>query len=819
MARYVTLATMEAYDTVNAQTVTLYVGTSGGFVTGPADSPANTVFLDRLKQSARVRRAMFMGGTTRGRSGPAIGEAIVRNADGELDAWRNYAFDGRAYTEYYGPETGTFPTSFTATVWTMDQQPDFSVSDIRFKLRDRHVETQVPLQTTKYAGDNVLPDGLEGTEDLKGKPKPWLFGDVFNIPLPCVNTSKLIYEISANAASAVSDVRDRGISLVASDNSWTSRTSGVVTVLHDVEWGDDGYWVIVGASGVVRYSTTADGSGSWSAASSPGFGAETVRCVIYEPVSGNWIAGSTNQGLRYASDPTGTWSAASTNPFGAAETIVSLAVDGLGNAVAGGSANNVAYSTDGGVNWTASTESLGGSIYVAFGNGRFGAIDSTGQAAYSTDGGANFTNGGTVTSTLNPAALAWGPNGFVTCGPSGVEDSPDMIRWTKRYFDSTTTYQINVRAVTYGGPMRKYFIVGGTTGNGAAIWSGASAAQLFQRDASGWSTDQINGVGQNTAGVIVVGAGGKLFSAKNPAAYGSLADLEDDTLAPIPGTYKYYLSSSGSYVRLGSAPAGLVTADVLHGANAAARTAGQGFAAVMSKIGLGSDYSTSDVTTLDASRTDVIGFWSGLQEWMANDVLDEMANSVEAWWGPDTSGSFRIQTGPATSGTPVLSIAEEDMTEPPRLLPTNDEGNGLPAYRVVVRYRKNYAPQENDLAYGVTDANRALYSTEWREEVVTTSSVQTAYTLAREIVVETLLATSASASSSATRRAAVYDSRHDILEFPVEYNADTDGIELGNVITVTHSRFGFSAGVSLAIIGLEPDRERKRLTIQGWRAA
>lgn len=508
---------MSYYDTVNAAAGTLYFSTGPGFTTSAASTPPHRTFEPRLKQPARIRRDMFAPGTTRGRSVMAVGEMILTNTDGDLDGLLNYAFDGRAITVYWGPDSAVFPSGYTTMLVATMEQAEFTADEVRIRLRDRARELDVPLQATKYAGDNALPAGLEGVEDLKGKPKPWCFGDVFNVPAVCVNTSKLIYQVHDGAIADVTDVRDRGESL---------------------------------------------------------------------------------------------------------------------------------------------------------------------------------TDGGT---------------------------------------------------------------------------------------------------------------------------YASEADLLDNALAPAAGAYKLYLA--GGYFRLGSSPDGLVTADVLQGANAAARTAGQGFAAVMTKIGKSTAYSTSDVTTIDAARTDVLGFWSGLDEWKADEVIDLMAASVGAWHSPDQNGTFRFQVGPSTSGASVLTITQYDMLDMPQRVSVRGDGNGLPSYRVKIRYRKNYAVQSNDLAGAVTDANRALYSQEWREEVTTTSSVQTSYLLAGELSVDTLLTTSANASTESARRGAIEDSRQDRFEVPVQLNSETIPVDMGNVVTLSHPRWGLSAGAAFAVITVEPDAERNRVLLGCWRAA
>jgi hypothetical protein len=61
---------------------------------------------------------------------------------------------------------------------------------------------------------NVAPDGVEGAEDLKGKPKPILIGIASNIQGVLVNRQKLIYELHCGEAEVMC-VRDGAIPLTA----------------------------------------------------------------------------------------------------------------------------------------------------------------------------------------------------------------------------------------------------------------------------------------------------------------------------------------------------------------------------------------------------------------------------------------------------------------------------------------------------------------------------------------------------------------------------------------------------------------------------
>ena len=202
------LAVVNYYDTVLAATGILYLS-STGFVSKPTDTPPDTVFDPVIKKAATMKRDMFGSGTTMGRSRVGFGDLIVANPDGALDGWIPHAFDGRVITIYYGDDDAAFPSGFTKLVGTMEVA-EFTRDEVRLRLRDRQAELDVPFQTTKYAGDNSLPNGLEGVSDLKGKPKPICYGTPSNISPPMVNTSKLICQVSDGAIDDVTTVYEDG---------------------------------------------------------------------------------------------------------------------------------------------------------------------------------------------------------------------------------------------------------------------------------------------------------------------------------------------------------------------------------------------------------------------------------------------------------------------------------------------------------------------------------------------------------------------------------------------------------------------------------
>lgn len=186
---------------------------SEGFTTRPTDTPANAYFDGRLQEQPRLGRSLFDRATTYGASRASVGQIRLLNPDGALDLLAtDYAVDGRPFVVKVGQLGTPVATWLTVMSGLLD---DIAAEDgvVNLKVRDRLAFLGKPLDRPKYAGSNVLPDGVEGTkDDLKDQYKPRIYGAVLNVPTKAVNTSKLVYQVS-DQACAVSAVYDNGVGL------------------------------------------------------------------------------------------------------------------------------------------------------------------------------------------------------------------------------------------------------------------------------------------------------------------------------------------------------------------------------------------------------------------------------------------------------------------------------------------------------------------------------------------------------------------------------------------------------------------------------
>lgn len=195
------LLTIEARDADN-QPVTLR------FADGAYDSPDDTLYEPRIQQPGLYTAGMYAGDLVSvQRSG--VGETTLINHDGGLDYLADYAVDGRQMVlsrVVDGQEVEILRGTVDGLSWGR--------RDVSVRLREPQALLRRNHPHQVYAGDNIAPDGLEGTEDdIKGRWKPRLWGDVRNAEPVMVNASKLIYQVSDLADCDIAAAYDRGAGL------------------------------------------------------------------------------------------------------------------------------------------------------------------------------------------------------------------------------------------------------------------------------------------------------------------------------------------------------------------------------------------------------------------------------------------------------------------------------------------------------------------------------------------------------------------------------------------------------------------------------
>lgn len=222
------LVEVDCIDPNSLQLTTLRFSTAQDFMTGPRDVPSNTPYRCLVLSVGNFERHCWQRDTTRGRSTVGYGKTVIDNSDHSLDPYKLFGFDGQGFRIYKGalntstfpPSYPAYPTGFTLMFAGTMQSASFTWSTLEIMVRDRLAQVYaLPIQTVTYGGTNALPNGFDGVaSDLQGKFKPILLGAAYNMPVPCVNTSKLTYQITDRTnitigAVTINAVYDKGVVL------------------------------------------------------------------------------------------------------------------------------------------------------------------------------------------------------------------------------------------------------------------------------------------------------------------------------------------------------------------------------------------------------------------------------------------------------------------------------------------------------------------------------------------------------------------------------------------------------------------------------
>jgi hypothetical protein len=815
------LVEFEAFNPATQAVETLRYATGRGHTTGPAETPANTHYDARVQQPAVMRRDMFGAGITGGPSRVGFGDLVLLNGDGALDTLKNYGVGRRSMTIRRGTPGAAYPSGFPVMLVATMEGMEVGRETVTIRLRDRQLETQVPLQETKYRGTNQLPHGVEGVaDDLKGKPKPVCLGAVTNISPPCVNTSKLIYQVHDGPVFQLSAVYDRGVALRG--RAWA--TMALVSAATILRWaceGEDGTLLIAGGYNTPIMNHSTDGGATWTATTMTGFplfpyqypGTSFVQGVAYG--AGRYVGLCMYQYIFSTDTPGNAWTRATL---------------GLGSSYAPGGVVwagdrflawwnsstgpvELRTSTDG-LSWssptlTGFTDGTDTCYHITYGAGVYVAVGAAGAMSYSEDGTTWVDLPAVGTEDLYRIAYANGV--FVAVGASGtLIRSTDGVTWESAANAPAGTTDLHAVGYGFG-----HWIAGGGWGND--LIESVDTVNWYPLTTM-FGANALNYIfwSETYSQFLLVGDGGKAFMDNGGIEeYATYADLMDEAQAPWPGSVKAY--SSGGYFRLGTVPDGEVTADVV-GASTANMTAGQLYTTVLGRAGLESaDWSAADITALDSANAAVLGYWSDAEE-NCDAVLSQIAGSVGAWWGVDQDGVFRIQRLEEPTGTPEVSFTAADMLQPLTRITPSDPGHGRPAWRSVLRWGRVWSPQ-TDLAGSVTDAHRNTVSREWREVLAEDAAVRIQYLLAPQLTDDSLLTTEADALAEVQRRQGIRGWLHDVFTLTVPLDDETAALDLGSVVRITHARYGLSLGRLFRVMSIEPDATRGRLGLTVWGTA
>jgi hypothetical protein len=262
-------------------------------------------------------------------------------------------------------------------------------------------------------------------------------------------------------------------------------------------------------------------------------------------------------------------------------------------------------------------------------------------------------------------------------------------------------------------------------------------------------------------------------------AYPDLATLQ--STAPGAGQFRAF----EGYFRLGSTPAGQVTADV----DGSPAGLGSVFEQIADQVGF----------YLDAARD------SGA-------LLDGLAQSFGGYWSVDAAGELRLQQL-VEPGTPVRTLYDYEVTRIERQS-AGAGSNGLPVWRVVVKADRVETVQE-EVAAAATNAARV--AAQYREAVAESSAAKTRHPLAGELVIESDLRSLTDAQSQADRLRTLLSVRRDRLDVTAKLqDIDLTAVELGVTVRVEVPQLGYEAGRNFLVLGYTLDARTNTVELHLW---
>lgn len=219
------------------------------------------------------------------------------------------------------------------------------------------------------------------------------------------------------------------------------------------------------------------------------------------------------------------------------------------------------------------------------------------------------------------------------------------------------------------------------------------------------------------------------------------------------------------------------------------------------------DFDTASLATFTAANVQPVGVY--VKDRMnVLDVCNQLASSVGARLAMTPTGLMylvKLHLPQGSSGTAVNNANMVDRSLEISEMPDVQAG-------VKIGYAKNWTVQPN-LATGIVEEHRTLYADEWLTVTQTSTSAATNFNLHTEPdMQDTLLLTASDALTEASRRLGIWSVQRKVLKY--KGYAELLGEVLGEPQTITHSRFGLSAGVTGQIVSISTDWINQKVEIE-----
>lgn len=291
-------------------------------------------------------------------------------------------------------------------------------------------------------------------------------------------------------------------------------------------------------------------------------------------------------------------------------------------------------------------------------------------------------------------------------------------------------------------------------------------------------------------------------------AYTAFADLQNDSLEPNQSRYKVYSGPEGTYIRLGSVPAGTFTCD----AETTEKRAGGLLKAIAEDAGiLLSEISTADVDVLNTIIYECGTY--ATEETTGIAEMSTIASAIGAYFSFDRYGILRMNrlTLPSSSAFTIYPDQVMELS----LVSTADTDEGIPAWSATLEYAKNYTVQ-TDLDDTAATSRASFAAQEYRKARAEIPATHVLYPNAPEITITSSLISEADAVAEANRRLSLLQGRK-LFEVSIRpEQAAIEAIDIDKDVTLIYPRFGLNNGVLLKCIGLMYNFSINEMTLRLW---
>ncbi len=343
------------------------------------------------------------------------------------------------------------------------------------------------------------------------------------------------------------------------------------------------------------------------------------------------------------------------------------------------------------------------------------------------------------------------------------------------------------------------------------------------------TSDQVFGVNHTKAGAQTalsafnaVRVNGSLWTFDSD--YANAAALQG-AAAPSQGFYD--TSVAVALIRMGGTIGGQVTVDVTESGTAATNR----LPSIVNRLLLDAGVSSGDIVSADITQLSTDAGWDAgivIKSETYRQALDMLSASFGGWYAPNRLGQYNVKQIKAPTGTPdatfrrfiypEVATAGDYRIETLERVVSNDDGRGVPAWKITVNYLRMWTVQAADsIAAAVTEANRAKFSREYRSVTAEDTTVKEQYPEAVELSFDTVLINETDAQALANHLLTLYGVKRNLYRLTASYDASlAAAIDLGDVVKIFYPRFGLDAGQLFNIHGILYDARAKTVELECW---